>query len=68
MNNMDLKIQKAARKGAFVFQAHFVDGAPWCVYIDGEWAPRGYFTKRQAANIAYNITQRKNIKIKITRG
>ena len=36
------------------------------VYVDEEWAPRGYMTKREAINLAYAISISKNIKLEVS--
>lgn len=68
MSKLKVKRQRAARNGCWVFKAHWVDGNPWCVYVDGEWCPRGYMTKREAINLAYAISISKKIELIITCG
>lgn len=63
MSKLDIKRQKAAAKGCYAFKANFVDDKPWCVYIEGEWSPRGYMTKREAINLAYAISVAKKVKL-----
>lgn len=65
MNKLNTKRQKAASKGCYAFKAHFVDDKPWCVYVDGEFGPRGYMTKRQAIHLAYAISVSKKLKLEI---
>lgn len=66
MSKLNTKRQKAASKGCFAFKAHFVDDKPWCVYIDGEYGPRGYMTKREAINLAYAISIFKHSELPLT--
>jgi beta-xylosidase len=65
VSKLNLKKQRAASKGCWAFKAHWVDGNPWCVYVDGEWAPRGYMTKREAINLAYAISISKKVEVKV---
>jgi hypothetical protein len=67
MSKLKQKIQRAREKGCYAFRAHWCEpGNPWCVYVEGEWAPRGYMTKRQAVNLAYAISISKDSYLEVT--
>lgn len=68
MSKLNTKRQKAASKGCYAFKAHYVDDKPWCVYIEGEFAPRGYMTKREAIHLAYAISIAKKIELNVEFG
>ena len=65
MSKLKLKKQRAASKGCWAFKAHWEKGNPWMVYIDGEWTPRGFMTKREAINLAYAISISKKIEVRV---
>lgn len=64
MSRIKRKIQKAREKGCYVGKAWWVVDEPWYVYVEGEWGERGYFTKREAINLAYAIS--KKIELEVT--
>jgi hypothetical protein len=66
MSKLKQKIQKARNKGCYAYRAHWVDDKPWCVYIEGEFGPRGYMTRRQAVNLAYAISVSKQHELEVT--
>lgn len=66
MSKLNTKRQKAASKGCYAFKAHFVDYKPWCVYVEGEFGPRGYMTKREAINLAYAISLSKKVRLVVS--
>lgn len=66
MSKLQQKIQKARSKGCHAYRAHWGDTKPWCVYVEGEFAPRGYMTRRDAVNLAYAISISKKHKLEVT--
>lgn len=66
MSKLKQKIQKARSKGCYAYRAHWVDGKPWCVYVESEFGPRGYMTRRDAVNLAYAISISKDSYLEVT--
>lgn len=58
---------KQAWDGVYIYRRAFnrEEKGPWAVYVDGEWAPRVGYTKRDAVNLAYAIAVSKKFKIKV---
>lgn len=66
MSKIKRKIQACRERGCYVGRAWWVDDKPWYIYIEGEWTTRGYFTKRQAVNLAYAISVSKKLELEVT--
>lgn len=66
MSKLKQKIQRARSKGCYVGRAWWVDGKPWFVYVEGEFGPRGYMTRRDAVNLAYAISISEEIELEVT--
>lgn len=65
------KVRKAVENetfGRMTTREVIVNQKEWAVYVEGEWCPRIGLTKREAVNLAYEISVSKNVEITVTFG
>ena len=68
MSKLQIKKQRAANKGCWAFKAHWEEGKPWMVYVDGAWLPSEFMTKREAIHLAYALSISKKVELEVTFG